>query len=294
MVRYWVIWSVRSKAASPSGSETLKKRWLHTQEMSRPTTWTKNFACISPEFFLLCVHSRLFTALTEWLFISFDQTAHPEESFFLKHWPCVYMNLRSRFPFLNVVTAGLNRMQVSCSISLHWRYTGWPECHWTEISTLMLFGQRLSSFYENCLAIWKYDHKTRRPHFQLNTCSQHCMSAIPFPVGTVSVPPHHHRHVWKSRGSYGIRSCQQHWLSEPCPEGWIWYEEKKLFWCLSKPMSVPSCSSIPHFAFFVFFFLLRFSFLLSHDLRESSGGAAFQNGMIFPFLFSGHSPHFPN
>lgn len=37
---------------------------------------------------------------------------------------CVYMNLGSMFPSLNVVKAGLNRMQVGCNISLYKTYRG--------------------------------------------------------------------------------------------------------------------------------------------------------------------------
>lgn len=127
----------------------IKNSWLHTQEMCCPTTWTKNFDCIFPVF----SHRYLYTRLhTDCLYIL--AKLHILKSLFLQlfasHSPGVYINLWSMFPFVNVVKAGLNRMQVSCSISLYRRYTGWAECHWTDMNILMLFGQ---SVYENCLAI---------------------------------------------------------------------------------------------------------------------------------------------
>ncbi len=108
-----------------------------------------------------------------------------------------------------------------------------------------------------------------------------CMSVICFLFASVSVSAHRHPRVWKSGVPYVISFCQQDWLGEPCPGGWIWDEEKKLLWYLSKPISVLSCPSIPLSCFLAFFFF-HFSFLLSHDLRESSRGAVFQMGWFPP------------
>ncbi|TNN65695.1 hypothetical protein EYF80_024099 [Liparis tanakae] len=52
----------------------------------------------------------------------------------------VYVDLHSTFPSLSVVTARLNRMQVSCTVGLCGRYTGWPEGRWTDGSVSRLFG----------------------------------------------------------------------------------------------------------------------------------------------------------
>lgn len=107
----------------------------------------KNLDCIFSVFPHLYVYTRLHTAC---LYI--QATLHILKSLFRQFFLSflllrVYMNPCSMFPSLNVVTAGLNRMQVSCNISLYERYTGWPECQWTDISVFMLF-----VFYERHIA----------------------------------------------------------------------------------------------------------------------------------------------
>lgn len=77
----------------------------------------------------VCVNTPIYC-----LFIHLGHTLHVAEALsvcFLSFLRVrVYRNLRSLFLSVNVVTAGLNRMQVRCNISLYERYTGWPECPW--------------------------------------------------------------------------------------------------------------------------------------------------------------------
>lgn len=86
--------------------------------------------------------------------------------------------------------------------------------------------------------------------------SFHCVH-YRFPIW-VSAAAHRHPQVWKSGALRVIRVTEQAFSQ-------------------SKPMSCPLLPLHSPLSCFLFFFLL-----LSHDLRESSGGAAFQNGMIFP------------
>lgn len=107
-----------SKTASLSGSDNIKNSWLHTQEMCRPPTWTKILtAFFQCSLYCMCIHACILTVCIFWpnctswgVFFC---------NIFASHWLCVYMNLWSMFSFVNVVEAGLNRMQVSCSISLY-------------------------------------------------------------------------------------------------------------------------------------------------------------------------------
>lgn len=74
----------------------------------------------------MCKHACMLPVYTFWAHCT--SLSLFRQCFFVIPPLRVYMNLRSMFPSLNVVTAGLNRMQVGCNISLSRRYTGWPEC----------------------------------------------------------------------------------------------------------------------------------------------------------------------
>lgn len=106
----------------------LELQSIQTQEIFRLTTWTKTVNCVSP-MGEVCVYAEY-----KCLFILFGCAMYPHDSLII---PELCM-LTPPFPSLNVVTAGLNRMQVSHSVSLHERDACWSKCLWTGFSAAVL------------------------------------------------------------------------------------------------------------------------------------------------------------
>lgn len=79
-----------------------------------------------------------------------------------------------------------------------------------------------------------------------------------FLFGTVSVSAHSHPHVWKSCILYVIWFCQQYWLGEPCPEGWIWERRRSCSGAYPSPCLSSPAPLFPSLAFFPLFFKIPF------------------------------------
>lgn len=101
-------------------------------------------ACSQCSLICMDVHAHMLPVYIFWPHCTSLRTSL--NKFFAIPSPCVYTNLGSACPSLNVVKAGLNRMQVSCNIRLSKAYTGGSECHWVDTTVFQLFRQARRAF----------------------------------------------------------------------------------------------------------------------------------------------------